>query len=464
LGENGAGKSTLVGCISGRLQPDDGRIVYEGDAVRFRSPADAARLGIAVVRQHFVLIPRFTVRENVTLGTRIAGRRLTAAEERRRLGDLAEGLGIDIDPDARVETLSVGQQQWVEILKALYLDARLLLLDEPTAVLTPGESDRLFEMIGRMTARGIAVVMISHKFPEVMRADRVTVLRQGRVVATIDPATATREDLARMMVGREFEFPGTRDERRIGIAPLLDVIDLRLPGSAAGAPISFGVRHGEILGIAGVAGNGQDALFETLAGIARPESGMILLDGEAIGGLPPPAIARRGVGYVPSDRYRDALVPAFSVADNLILGRQHDAGISRHGWLDRARIGAEADLAIRRFGIVPASATIAAGRLSGGNAQKLVLARELALARRCLLCHQPTRGLDIGVIDDLHRRILAKRDDGCAVLLASEELDELFLLADRIMVLSRGQIMGIVETGAADRQTIGLMMAGQRLA
>jgi simple sugar transport system ATP-binding protein len=458
LGENGAGKSTLVGCLSGRLQPDEGQILYDGKQIHLANPAEAARLGIAVVQQHFVLIPRFTVFENVTIGTRLPG--LSETQAKARLSALAASLGIDLDIDAAVETLSVGQQQWVEILKALYLEARLVLLDEPTAVLTPPEAGRLFEMIGQMTGRGIAVVMISHKFDEVMRADRVTVLRRGKTIGTVSTAETTREDLARMMVGRDFAFVTDRRKREVTGAPMLEVEDLALPGAP---PLSFTVRAGEILGIAGVAGNGQDALFQVLSGCGTATGGTIRIDGKVVGQASPQRVARQGVGSVPSDRYRDGLVADFTVADNMILGRQHEAPVSAHGFLQRRVIRDFALKCVEDFGIVPASITAPASRLSGGNAQKLILAREFQRARHLLVCNQPTRGLDIGVIEYVRSQITARRDEGCAVLLASEELDELFVLADRILVLCRGEIMGILETADTSRQQIGLMMAGQRL-
>jgi len=313
-----------------------------------------------------------------------------------------------------------------------------------------------------LTGRGIAVVLISHKFDEVMRTDRVTVLRRGRVVATVEVGQTSKQELARLMVGRSVNFLPERLPHSISVAPMLEVQNLVLgrPGSVAS---SFIVRGGEIMGVAGVSGNGQDALFETLAGCRAPASGTVLVDGIDATGLTPPAVARLGVGYVPSDRYRDALVGSFSLADNLILGQQHEAVFSRHGILDRARAGNFARDCVAKFEIAANSIDLAAGRLSGGNAQKLVLAREFERATKCLLCHQPTRGLDVAIIAFVHQLILAKRDAGCAILLASEELDELLALCDRIMVLFRGQIMGIVDAASVSREALGLMMAGQRL-
>ena len=466
LGENGAGKSTLIGCIFGSNRPDAGRIFFEGREMHLRSPADAARLGIAVVHQHFVLIPRFTVFENVTLGAWAGGLKLKSAQAEQRLRGLCADLKLDLDIHARVETLSVGERQWVELLKALYLDTKLLLLDEPTAVLTPQESERLFAMIRLLTGRGIAVVLISHKFDEVMRTDRVTILRRGRVVATLTAGEASKEELAALMVGRSVSFGVARTARAISPAPVLEVQNLILDarsGEGEQPKLSFQVRRGEILGLAGVSGNGQDELFDILSGVRQPSGGAVLVDGIATRDLTPPAVARLGVGYVPSDRYRDGLVGAFSITDNLLLGQQHEPGFSRHGFIDRARARDFAQGCVARFDMSASSLDLAADRLSGGNAQKLVLAREFERATKCLLCHQPTRGLDVAIIALVHELLLAKQAAGCAILLASEELDELISLSDRIVVMFRGEIMGIVDAETADRETLGLMMAGQRM-
>jgi general nucleoside transport system ATP-binding protein len=466
LGENGAGKSTLIGCIFGSNRPDEGRIFFEGREMHLRSPADAARLGIAVVHQHFVLIPRFTVFENVTLGAWAGGLKLKPAQAEQRLMGICADLALNLDIHAKVETLSVGERQWVELLKALYLDTKLLLLDEPTAVLTPQESERLFAMIQLLTGRGIAVVLISHKFDEVMQTDRVTILRRGRVVTTLDVGATSKEELATLMVGRSVNFGIARTARAISPAPVLDVQNLILDARAAEGnqpKLSFQVRRGEILGLAGVSGNGQDELFEILSGGRQPSGGTVLVDGIATKGLAPPPVARLGVGYVPSDRYRDGLVGAFSIADNLLLGQQHEPSFSRRGFLNRARAREFARDCVARFDVSTSSLDLSADRLSGGNAQKLVLAREFERATKCLLCHQPTRGLDVAIIAFVHELLLAKQGEGCAILLASEELDELINLSDRIMVMFRGEIMGIVDAQTADRETLGLMMAGQRM-
>jgi simple sugar transport system ATP-binding protein len=466
LGENGAGKSTLVGCIFGSDRPDAGRIFLEGEEMHLRSPADAARLGIAMVHQHFVLIPRFTVFENVTLGAWAGGLKLKPSQAEQRLKGLCADLALDLDIHAKVETLSVGERQWVELLKALYLDTKLLLLDEPTAVLTPQESERLFAMIRLLTGRGIAVVLISHKFDEVMQTDRVTILRRGRVVATLAAGKASKEELAALMVGRSVDFGIKRSRWATSRVAVLDVQNLTLDARTAEGEqprLSFQVRRGEIMGVAGVSGNGQDELFEILSGGRQPSAGLVLVDGVATKGLTPPAVARLGVGTVPSDRYRDGLVGAFSITDNLLLGQQHEPGFSRRGFLNRTRARDFARDCLLRFDVSAASLDLAADRLSGGNAQKLVLAREFERATKCLLCHQPTRGLDVAIIAFVHELLLAKQAEGCAILLASEELDELLNLSDRIMVMFRGQIMGIVDAQTADRETLGLMMAGQRM-
>ena len=466
LGENGAGKSTLIGCIFGSNRPDEGRIFFDGREMHLRSPADAARLGIAVVHQHFVLIPRFTVFENVTLGAWAGGLKLKPVQAEQRLRRICADLKLDLDIHAKVETLSVGERQWVELLKALYLDTRLLLLDEPTAVLTPQESERLFAMIRLLTGRGIAVVLISHKFDEVMRTDQVTILRRGRVVATLRASETSKEELALLMVGRSVSFGVQRTARAISPAPVLDVQKLTLDARSAEGEtprLSFQVRRGEIMGVAGVSGNGQDELFDILSGVRQPSGGTVLVDGVATKGLTPPAVARLGVGYVPSDRYRDGLVGGFSIADNLLLGKQHEPGFSRRGFIDRGKARDFARECVARFDVATSSIDLAADRLSGGNAQKLVLAREFERATKCLLCHQPTRGLDVAIIAFVHEQLLAKQAEGCAILLASEELDELINLSDRIMVMFRGQIMGIVDAQASDRETLGLMMAGQRM-
>lgn len=464
LGENGAGKSTLSSCLYGLYEPDEGQIIIDGEERRFRSPADAIRAGIGMVHQHFVLVPPFTVLENIVVGTG-SGLRLNTRGARRRVAELCARHGLQLNLDAPVEDLSVGEQQWVEILKALYLGARVLILDEPTAVLTPQESERLFTMLQQMIVDGLSIILISHKMNEVMRSDRVTVLRRGRVVGTVETRSTTRAQLTQMMIGRQLR--SMEAEIRGGGAPSVIAVSGLSLRDARGVPVlddvSLDLRSGEVLGLAGVAGNGQRELFESIAGVRRIEVGDVRLDGEAIADLSAAEIARRGVGHVPEDRFRDGLVPDFSVAENILLGQHWRAPWRRGALLDRARIDEHARQAISDFSIVTVGPGEPVRRLSGGNAQKVILARELAKATRCLLCNQPTRGLDVGVIEYVHGQILRKRDEGAAVLLASEELEDLLLLCDRIAVIFRGRIMGILPRDAASTSTLGQMMAGTPL-
>jgi len=457
LGENGAGKSTFSACLYGLLQPDHGEIEIDGRKVELTSPAKAIACGIGMVHQHFVLVPSFTVLENIVVGTG-SGLALDMGTARRKILDLSRGFGLELTPDRLVSDLSVGEKQWVEIVKALYLGARLLILDEPTAVLTPLESERLFAVISELKAAGIAVILISHKMNEVMRSDRVSVLRKGKLIGTVRTKDVTRDDLTMMMVGRPIAQVHARAKTSHGKAAL-QVVGLRLK---RGADISLGIAAGEILGLAGVAGNDQDELLETIAGLARPERGRILLDGEDLTSLSVQDIARRGVGYVPSDRFRDGLVSDFTIAENLILGQHWDEHWRSGPFLDDAATAKNAEAAISSYSIMASGPEMLCGRLSGGNAQKVILAREFAKARHLLLCNQPTRGVDIGVIEFVHREILRKREEGCAILLVSEELEDIFALSDRIAVMFRGEIMGIFPREVADIAVIGPLMAGHR--
>jgi simple sugar transport system ATP-binding protein len=463
LGENGAGKSTLSACIYGLLQPDTGGIFIDGVRVDLRTPADAIRAGVGMVHQHFVLVSSFTALENIAVGTG-TGVLLDLARTRRRVEQICTGLDLDLDLDRPVERLSVGQRQWVEIVKALYLGARLLILDEPTAVLTPQESLRLFTVIHGLKQDGISILLITHKMREVMRSDRVSVLRKGKLVATVETARTTAEELTRMMIGRPVERAIVPDESAGGVATL-SVRDLVLSEGLfrSSAPINFDLRAGEILGIAGVAGNGQDELLETIAGLRPPRSGEIILLGHSVRGLGADEIASRGAGYVPSDRFRDGLVPDFSIAENLILGQQWRAPWRNGPFLDGARIHQHGKEAIGRYAIAAPGPQARSAHLSGGNAQKVIIAREFAKARHLLLCNQPTRGIDVGATEFIHRELLAKRTEGCAVLLVSEELDDLFALSDRIAVMFAGEIMGVVVRTRFDIDVIGRLMAGLRL-
>jgi len=464
LGENGAGKSTLSACIYGLAVPDAGDILVDGKRLDLRSPADAIGAGIGMVHQHFVLVPSFTVLENIVVGTG-SGLRLDLATARRRIGELCGRLGLDIGLDRRVSSLSVGEMQWVEIVKSLYLGARLLILDEPTAVLTPQESNRLFTLIGELKASGISVILISHKMNEVMRSDTVSVLRRGKLVATLATAETTRDALTELMVGRSVKSIEARTSTAMA-GQSLSIRGLALGGPRGSliAAIDLDAAPGEILGVAGVAGNGQDELLETIAGIRRPRGGTIALRGQAISGLNAGEIARRGVGYVPSDRFRDGLARDFTIAENLVLGQQWEARWRTGPLLDRPALAANGGAAITRYGIVATGPDQVCGRLSGGNAQKVIIAREFAKAEHLLLCNQPTRGVDVGAIEFIHAEVLAKRATGCTVILASEELDDLFALSHRIIVMFRNEIMGEIRRGHFDKTAIGRLMAGARAA
>jgi ABC-type uncharacterized transport system ATPase subunit len=462
LGENGAGKSTFSGCLYGLLRPDAGEIEIDGHKVELTSPAKSIASGIGMVHQHFVLVPSFTVLENIVVGTG-SGLGLDMVTARKKILDLGRRFGLELAPDRLVAELSVGEKQWVEIVKALYLGARLLILDEPTAVLTPQESERLFGIIAELKAAGIAVILISHKMNEVMRSDQVSVLRKGKLVGTVKTKDVTRDDLTMMMVGRPVVQVHARATSSQGEAALrIEGLSLARGGRTHLANVSLGLAAGEILGIAGVAGNGQDELLETIAGLTRPDQGKVLLGDVELTRLSVHEIARQGVGYVPSDRFRDGLVSDFTIAENLILGQQWVERWRSGPFLDDKATVKNAQGAISSYSIMASGPEMLCGRLSGGNAQKVILAREFAKARRLLLCNQPTRGVDIGVIEFVHRELLRKREEGCAILLVSEELEDIFALSDRIAVMFRGEIMGVFPRSAATIATIGPLMAGHR--
>ncbi len=464
LGENGAGKSTLMNILYGLARPDEGQILLDGADVRIAGPADAIARGISMVHQHFMLVPVLTVAENILLGAETMANPvfLDRDEARRRIRELGARFGFEMDPDAKVGSLSVGWQQRVEILKALYREARILVLDEPTAVLTPQETEEIFTVLKRLAAEGHSIIFISHKLYEVMEiADRITVIRRGRVVGTRIPSETNEQDLAELMVGREVQLTIDRGESHPGKAAL-EVTDLRVAddrGSEVVRGISLEVRAGEILGIAGVAGNGQDELVEALVGLRRPIGGTIRLGGHDVGGHSPRAMNEAGVAYVPADRHRFGLILPFSIADNVVLTSYYRAPFA-HGWVrDDDEINAAAEVAISAYDIRTPSATARAGTLSGGNQQKLVVAREFSRDLALLVLDQPTRGLDVGSIEFIHRQVLAKRDAGAAILLVSAELDEVLELSDRIAVMYRGALVATVDGRTADKYEIGLLMA-----
>jgi len=465
FGENGAGKSTLSSCIFGFYRPDKGQIFVRDQPVHIASPIDAIRHGIGMVHQHFVLVPEFTVLENIIVGTQRSGWRLNVAEARRKLKAICEGYGIDIDFDAYVWELPVGRQQWVEILKALYLGAEILILDEPTAVLTPAESRILFDIMRKMCARGLSIILITHKLVEVMQSNRVTVLRKGKVVATLDTPRTSPDELARLMVGRDVSFTITKPDLKPG-ETVLSVHGLTAHGywgEAVLKDVSFAVARHEILGIAGVAGNGQKELFEVLCGVRKPRAGSIRLMDEEVAGRTPRSMMDRGVGHIPDDRFREGLVPEFDVGENLVLGWQRSPKYRSGPLMDREAISRLAQEMIAEYQIATRGEKVAAGRLSGGNAQKIIIAREFLHASGLMLANQPTRGLDVGVIEYVQSQLLRKRAEGFAIILASEELSDLFSLADRIAVMFKGEIMGIVDPRQTTIAEVGVMMAGQKL-
>ncbi len=464
LGENGAGKTTLMNVLYGLARPDEGTILLDGEEVRLTGPADAIDRGISMVHQHFMLVPVLTVAENIVLGTEStrAGVFLDRKETHRRIVELGQRFGFEIDPDAKVGTLSVGWQQRVEILKALYRNAKILVLDEPTAVLTPQETEEIFEVLRRLAADGHSIVFISHKLYEVLEiADRITVIRRGKVVGERLPAATDEADLAELMVGREVSLTVDRGESRPA-DPVLEVSGLIVKnsrGQEAVHGIDLEVRAGEILGIAGVAGNGQDELVEAIVGMRRPTGGRVVLDGADITGRRTRSIYEAGVGYVPADRHRFGLVLSFSVADNLVLTAYHRSPFSRGILRDDAAIRQAAEEKIEAFDIRTPSADAKVATLSGGNQQKVVVAREFGRDLHLLVLDQPTRGLDVGSIEFIHRQTIAKRDAGTAILLVSAELDEVLELSDRIAVIYRGRLVAIRDARTADKNEIGILMA-----
>jgi len=465
LGENGAGKSTLSNILTGLYRPDDGEIFLDGRQVHFHSPRDALDAGICMVHQHFRLVEPFTVAENVVLGDhRGEGRtfRLRQRAIEGRVAELSKRYRLAVEPRARIWQLSLGEQQRVEILKALYREARILILDEPTAVLTPQEADLLFETLREMAAEGRTVIFISHKLHEVKAvADRVTVLRGGRSLGTVSAAEATPRSLAALMVGRELGGAGEARARAVGEA-VLELEGVWTPGDRGEAAVrgaSLAVAAGEIVAVAGVAGNGQRELAETIAGIRTPTEGSVRVDGKALRADPRAAIAAR-VAYVPEDRLGTGVAPSLSIASNLVLKSYRGPHSSRGPLLRLRRIRASAVELIHRYRIAAPGPAAPARLLSGGNLQKVVLAREFSGRPRLLVAASPTRGLDVGAIETVHAYLRDAAADGVAVLLISEDLDEILLLADRIAVMYEGAIVGETSRAEASVEELGLLMAG----
>jgi len=463
LGENGAGKTTLMNVLYGLIQPDEGDILVDGQPVVLRSPKDAIKAGIGMVHQHFMLVPVFTVAENVTLGverTRILGL-LDRRGMRREVRELSERYSLQVDPDARIEDLPVGAQQRVEIVKALLREASVLILDEPTAVLTPGETEDLFRIMRELKEGGRSIVFISHKLKEVQSiADTITVLRRGRVIGQ-RPPTASDEELASLMVGRKVDLKVTKTAARPGDV-VLDVSGLTVDhehGGVAVDDVTFQVRAGEILGVAGVQGNGQTELCEALLGLRPAIAGTVRLTGTDITGDTARQRLRAGIGYIPEDRQEDGLVASFSVADNLILDIFDRPPYAKGIALDLAAIRETAGRRVEQFDVRTTSIDTPTGTLSGGNQQKVILAREIGRDLKLLVASQPTRGLDVGSIEFVHRRLVEQRDEGVAVIIISAELDEIYALADRIAVMYDGKITGF-RPPSVPVEELGLLMAG----
>jgi ABC-type uncharacterized transport system ATPase subunit len=466
LGENGAGKSTLMNILYGLYRPDDGEVLLRGKHVEIHSPQDAIELGIGMVHQHFMLIPVMTVAENIVLGTEPASRRLFLDSDaaNARVLTLSRTFKLAVAPNARVEDISVGQQQRVEILKALYRKADILILDEPTAVLTPQEAAELFAILEDLRQEGLSIIFISHKLGEVLKiADRITVLRRGQAVGTVPREGATPDSLAKMMVGREVLLRVDKQPNEPG-ETLLEVQDLHvtdLRGLEAVRGVSFSVRAGEIVGIAGVDGNGQTELIDAIAGLRKASSGRVAIGGRDITDFSSNAILDEGFGHIPEDRQRRGLVLDFSLAENLALHDFDKPPASRFGWLYPRRLIERARRILREFDVRGGGPETPAASLSGGNQQKVVVAREVSRNPRVLIAAQPTRGLDVGAIEFVHRRLVEERDDGRAILLVSLELEEILSLSDRILVMYEGRIVGEFSPDASEEE-LGIAMVGAR--
>lgn len=464
LGENGAGKSTLMNILYGLLRPDSGQILLDGKQVQISSPADAINRGIGMIHQHFMLVPTLTVAENVALGLAGSSPLTNLKTVTRKIEELAESYRLQVDPNAYVWQLAVGERQRVEIIKALYRDASILILDEPTAVLTPKEVDDLFVTFQEMARNGRSMIFISHKLHEVLSlSDRIAVLRHGRITGETTPAATDRHQLAQMMVGREVLLAPKRHNVPAGEV-VLDIDGLSAPGDRGGDAvrnIRLQVKSGEIVGIAGVSGNGQRELAEAVSGLRRPKAGQVKINGTVLRSSCPKTARRAGLAYVPEERMRDGAIGDFNIKENLILLDHGAKQFCRPGGILRfSKIREHCNRLVKEFQVKTPDLDTPTKHLSGGNIQKLILARELSSNPKVLIASQPTRGVDIGAAEYIHKRLADERRRGTATVVISEDLDEIMALSDRIAVMYEGQIMGIVDRAAATREEIGLMMAG----
>ncbi len=465
LGENGAGKSTLMNILYGLYQPDEGEIWVNGEKVSIHSPTDAIKTGIGMVHQHFMLIPVFTVTENVMLGSEPVkfADMLDRAKTAQKIHDISTQYKLEVNPEDFVKDLPVGVQQRVEIIKLLYREAEILIFDEPTAVLTPQEADELVAIMRSLVKQGKSIIFITHKLREVIEvADRILVIRRGAVVGSADPKTANARELAEMMVGREVNLVVEKKTKKPG-EKVLSVNDLVVTDQFKQVVVdhvSFDVHAGQVLGVAGVQGNGQTELVETLTGLRKASSGKVTFGDKDITNSTPRRITEMGSAHVPEDRQADGLVLKFPVSDNLVLCTYYKPPFAKGLILQEDKILANAEKLIEDFDIRTPSPATEVGNLSGGNQQKVIIARELSRPIKLLIASQPTRGLDVGSIEYIHKRIVQKRDEGCAVLMVSPELDEIIELSDRIAVMYRGKVIAIVDAKDVTKETLGLLMAG----
>jgi simple sugar transport system ATP-binding protein len=465
LGENGAGKTTLMNILYGLYNPDEGEIFINGEKKVINSPIDAIKAGVGMVHQHFMLVPVFTVTENVMLGEEFVkfGGILDRERASQKIKNISDTYNLDINPDDYIKDMPVGLQQRVEIIKLLFREAKILIMDEPTAVLTPNEVQEFFKIMYTLIDQGKSIIFITHKLGEVLECvDRITVIRGGKVVGSSDPKTASINELASMMVGRDINLTVEKTNKIPGEV-VLEVDNLRVldpQGSLAVDGITFDVHEGEVLGVAGVQGNGQTELVRSLTGLLHPVDGQARLLGHDITNSSPRQITELGSAHIPEDRQKDGLVLSFPIADNLVLNTYYLQPFSRNAWLDQKQINKNGAELVEKFDIRTPSALTPASSLSGGNQQKVIVAREFSRPIKMLIASQPTRGLDVGSIEYIHKQVIQKRDEGCAVLLVSTELDEIMQLSDRIAVLYRGKIMGIVDAKTTSKEIVGLMMAG----